>query len=470
LRKIGFNSSIWQAKKSWRYGLVAVLSCVVLAIGGDRPSTSAPASINNSNSANQMELPSNLNLNKTLMVGTDVAAWFLFDPQALAHREQDPCDWWTHDFAIRKELAAGNLLAVDTGSDGGFKVRFSTEGLSDRERAYVRYSREFRLRTLSGKLYFDGGYALSCDDPTSKPEEDPENWVELAKGDYRATVHTIDWYEEPGSVDSEGTGTETSLPAYVVVLESVPSLELISPPAIIPRMEPDLYSEEPYNFSEESEEIEETPLKREYALFIRNETIFPKAKIDEIPISKNEFQQLDFSSQKITAENVLEILSRSVVISPSNHPQQIATLFGVVTLSASNSIQVLGEDRFVDSWSYSMDGHGEQRVQIIRSFKRNGVDWVEVKPYTPQSEPVPDTLVQQLKQLFANYAATSPSYPKRIKYAHFYAERMESLTEASEIAWLVANALDLAPEIQRELLSLPEKELVERLIALLEAI
>jgi hypothetical protein len=62
-------------------------------------------------------------LDRTLDLGTDVAAFFLFHPDDLAHRQGDPIDWYTYDFACRPEFAAGRLIAFLTGSDGGYRFR-----------------------------------------------------------------------------------------------------------------------------------------------------------------------------------------------------------------------------------------------------------------------------------------------------------------------------------------------------------
>lgn len=68
--------------------------------------------------------------NERRIVGTDSASWFLFHPDDLAHRSKDPIGWHMYDFAIQKEFVAGNLIAVSTGGDGGFSIRFTNGKLS----------------------------------------------------------------------------------------------------------------------------------------------------------------------------------------------------------------------------------------------------------------------------------------------------------------------------------------------------
>jgi hypothetical protein len=60
---------------------------------------------------------------KMFIIGTDVAAWLIFHPDDLFHRDDDPINWWAQDFAIRKEFSTGTLVAVSTGGDGGYKIR-----------------------------------------------------------------------------------------------------------------------------------------------------------------------------------------------------------------------------------------------------------------------------------------------------------------------------------------------------------
>jgi hypothetical protein len=99
-------------------------------------------------------------LDKTLSVGTDVATWFLFHPDDLAHRQDDAHDWWNHNFAVSKEFAAGRLIAVGTGKDGTSRVHFTNQGLMERDRTYATKPIEFPLRVRRDRLYLDGGLVL----------------------------------------------------------------------------------------------------------------------------------------------------------------------------------------------------------------------------------------------------------------------------------------------------------------------
>jgi len=170
-------------------------------------------------------------------VGTDVATWFLFHPDDLAHRRDDPLDWWAYDFAVRKEFAAGALVAVETGSDGGYTVRCTDGSLSEREGRYRVAVCTFRLRVRHGRLYLDGGDALPCAEAQDRPEDHPDRWIAVANGAYRVTVHAIAWYEDPDALNAHGAVADDALPDYVAVFAPVADLDAVAPPPALPRLE-----------------------------------------------------------------------------------------------------------------------------------------------------------------------------------------------------------------------------------------
>jgi hypothetical protein len=384
---------------------------------------------------------------KVINIGTDVATWFLFHPQDLVHRNKDPLDWWAYDFAFKKEFASGNLIAVDTGADGGFSIRLTDQDLTTRERTYATYSKKFRLQVRHDRLFLDGGYALNADEQTDKPEDFPDQWIEISNGNYEVTVHVLAWHKEPGTVDQDGNSTKNSLPSYVVVFKPVDNLETIAIPEAIPRIEPDYYSEEYIPITDSSQQ----PIKREYPALVRPNIFFPSLEAN-FSITTSEHKQLE-------RLNKFEDSQFSFVISSSLEPQTIATLFRLNAYTG----QDYPDQRF------EVFGVNQQLLRIVRSYEKNGMSWAEVKPYDPPSSPAADsTLRDRLKQLFADYAATDTGYQNRIKHHRFYAERVASLTKSIEVAWAVANALDLPLATQRELITLSEKELLQRLIRILD--
>lgn len=376
-------------------------------------------------------------LNIKISVGTDVASWFLFHPDDLAYRRHDPHTWWTEDFAIAKEFAAGRLIAVGTGKDGNTNVRFTNQGLTEREQTYARKSAEFRLRVQQGCLYLDGGWAVP-----SAEQIDPEEcyrtsygWLTLPNGDYRATVHALAWFEEPGSMNEQGYSTPQALATFVVDIQPVKNLEEISPLTSIPDLEPIIYSEEWLNPVEEII----IPLEREYPLLCWDKVIFLGIE-----------QELDLS----TITEPFELMDRQVVVSYSQEDQAITTLFKVGAIQGKDADFLIGV--------------GEQLVRLNRIFKRRDAWWVEVEPYEPPSTCVDSATSERLKQLFADYAAKDTSYQSRIKFHRFYAERVASLKKPKELGWFVAQAIPFSGMQQQALLSLSDADLIEELNRVLE--
>ncbi|MGV6876693.1 DUF6386 family protein [Pseudochelatococcus sp. B33] len=167
-------------------------------------------------------------MEKTIMVGTDVAHLLLFHPDDLAHRDNDPIAWYGYDFAYRRESAAGRLIAWGTGSDGGYAVRLTTDSLTAEERAHACASWAFPLLVRHGRILLDNTNALPGASQVVDPDEIVDDWFELANGSYRVTVHPVD-RAEPEAAD---------LPDYVVTFEAVESIAGIpvadTPPGLRP--------------------------------------------------------------------------------------------------------------------------------------------------------------------------------------------------------------------------------------------
>ena len=383
-------------------------------------------------------------LDKTLSVGTDVAAWFLFHPNDLAHRRADPLNWWSYDFAIFKEFAAGTLVAVCTGGDGNSTVRFTNVGLTERELTYAFCWADFRLQVKHQSLYLDGGDVLPAEECDEIERCDPEGygWIELPNGNYRVTVHAIAWYDEPGALDENNYSTESALAAYVVDFQSVADLDSITPPTTLPDLYPVCSTSEDVVFSEGEElSIEHTPLQwSEYPVLQWHEVIFPYIE-----------HRLD-----ITGLEPFGLSDKQMVMVLSLDVPTIGTLVQERYWGTTYS----------EGDPYESEGVvGIRLVELKRVFKRNEVFWAEVEPYNPTFVPADLESIDELKRLFADYAAIKLTNSIHVKYPHFYAEHIASLTEARELGWRVAHALDLISDRQQELLALSERELIHRLIS-----
>ncbi|HEY1065697.1 MAG TPA: DUF6386 family protein, partial [Pirellulales bacterium] len=162
--------------------------------------------------------------NRTLVVDTDVASFYIFHPEDLAHRKTSPTGWPGYHFACQPEFEAGRLIAFDTGSDGTYKIRLTNESLTAREQEWLAHSGNFRLSVTRGRVYFDNGNSLPSDRYRDETEDYPDQWLQLENGNYKVTVNAIEWDSEPGAVDEEGEVAADSLPCYVVQFAKVDDL------------------------------------------------------------------------------------------------------------------------------------------------------------------------------------------------------------------------------------------------------
>src|SRR5689334_3733940 len=128
-----------------------------------------------------------LEWDKLYKLGTDVAGFVFFHPDQLAHRKKDPRGWCWDDFA--EEFRAGRLVAFGTGSDGQFTMKFVQRPLTPAEEKVLVVKECFRYDVRDGRLYWDNGNCLPCEDRFDNAAEDEHGWLELPNGLYRVTVH-----------------------------------------------------------------------------------------------------------------------------------------------------------------------------------------------------------------------------------------------------------------------------------------
>ena len=318
-------------------------------------------------------------INVRCSVSTEAATWFLFHPEDLAHRCDDPIDWWAEDFAIQKEFAAGRLIAVCTKKDGNTTIRLTNQGLTERERAYAHQSAEFRLLLQHERLYLGGGDVLPSAEQLSIEECDPSGygWITVANGHYRATVYAIAWFEEPGAMDDNGYSTAQALTAYVVDLQSVTDLSETHTPGSIPVLSSAIYDE---NLWVDENGIE--PLALEYPLLGWHEVIFPGIH-----------QELDANA----AKEPFELMDWQIIISPTIEEESIGTLFRASSLPGHWLDS--GTTNLPENIQEIIKGEGTQLVRLKRVFEKNGIRWVEVEPYEPPASVVSQEAIAYLKQL-----------------------------------------------------------------------
>ena len=169
---------------------------------------------------------------KLYELGTDAAGFLFYHPARLAHRKNSPIGWWMDDAA--EEFRAGRLVAFGTGSDGIFTLRFIRRPLTPAEEKVLVVRESFRYDGRDGRLYWDNGTCLPCEDQLEDAEDDREGWLGLPAGAYRVTVHALDWFSVP---EAERLA-DPDIAHYMVRFEPVASLEDVPAPGELPWLLP----------------------------------------------------------------------------------------------------------------------------------------------------------------------------------------------------------------------------------------
>jgi hypothetical protein len=162
----------------------------------------------------------------TVDVGTDIASFYLYEPEALQHRAQSPWCWFFDASALGTAVSEstvperrdGRLVEVRTtrplyvegrdaplwmGSDGGYRFRCTTAGLTSAEarREYPETRELYRpqlIHVTHGRLLLDGGYVIPHTPTEGKLPSVEEAvachgaaWLSLPNGSYQVTVHHL---------------------------------------------------------------------------------------------------------------------------------------------------------------------------------------------------------------------------------------------------------------------------------------
>ena len=174
-------------------------------------------------------------MDTTCIVGTDIASFLLYEPEALQHRASSPWGWF-YDFSDSggdlgsltvPERADGRLVCIDTaipvyledqdrvmwvGSDGGYLFRCTTGGLTpdEAEREYPETRERLEpqpIHVTHERLLLDGGSLIPYDHTPGFQELSFTDALEkalvallvLPSGTYRVTAH----YLAPSDEDEE---------------------------------------------------------------------------------------------------------------------------------------------------------------------------------------------------------------------------------------------------------------------------
>jgi hypothetical protein len=187
-------------------------------------------------------------MDMTCIVGTDIASFVLYEPEALHHRASSPWGWFSDFSDASDDLGAltvpertdGRLALIDTAlpvhreeddrvmwirSDGAYRFRCTTEGLTsdeaEREYPETRDASEVHIiHVTKERLLLDGGYLIPFDHtpgahgpdagvrfPVISLAEALEKqlvaWLALPNGTYRVTVHHLALSDEDNAEDDE---------------------------------------------------------------------------------------------------------------------------------------------------------------------------------------------------------------------------------------------------------------------------
>jgi hypothetical protein len=160
-------------------------------------------------------------------LGTDVAGFALYHPVRLAHRGKAPLGWWEE---AEQEFREGRLVAFNTGADGTFTLKFVQRPLFAAEEKALVVSQAFRYLVEDGQLYWDNTNCLPSEETVEEAAADPDGWLELPNGQYRITVHALDWFSLPDA-EREAAG---DISHYIVRVEPVSSFREVLAPKSAP--------------------------------------------------------------------------------------------------------------------------------------------------------------------------------------------------------------------------------------------
>ncbi len=352
----------------------------------------------------------------TVPIDCEVAAWFVYHPDDLAHRARSPEGWWRHGFAVEKELAAARLIGVDTGSDGGFMVRFTDRRLDEREAEFARHRATFPLRVSQGRLFLGNGDFLPSSDPTSDPFEDPEGWLDVPNGDYAVRVHALDWAAEPGAVDDAGVSTKSALPSYVAVFHAVDDLAKVRALPRLPIVTTHV-SPAAAHANNDAAAVARRAAAAGTGTFVfveSNEPMFPE-RAARVPLSDGQYTALR------------EERGWTVAVGSASTADSIVVVIRASSLEAGSAGQ----------W---LSGRALHAARIYGEPERTAAGAVRVTalPVTRSAGSPPPVEVRAVLDAFARYAADSAEYVGRIPHSAFEAERVASLDDPLQILYAVS--------------------------------
>jgi ATP-dependent protease La (LON) substrate-binding domain len=386
----------------------------------------------------------------TLCVGTDEAAWYLYHPDDLAHRNKAPSAWPSFPFAVHKEFAEGNLITLRTGSDGGHLIRFTNGELTESEKQRWVDSQTFRIEVRHGCLYLDGGDSIPNGEYLREvPRYCPDNWLILPNGKYQATVHALLWEEELETEENEENeeNEESTLPWYVTIFQFVESFDGVPFPDDIPVLLPERSL--PLEEVEEDEDEDEETISSIHPVLVWPNVIYPNI-VRMLPIDES---QCDYMGD-------LYVESCDLVDIPT------LLLVGEAKVGTTASLVMfdgVGGEGYGGKTQYHLNVTGLYPVKIVSLQQQDETFFAEVEKIVSDSF-ASSADVQEMRKRFTHYATTSSWFQQHVAFPAFYLEQVESENDPEQLAWLIANALELPLSIQIQLLEASHRDRVQLLI------
>jgi hypothetical protein len=155
-------------------------------------------------------------LDEIIQFFTDAATLVVYDPVVIQERIQDSIDWWCVDFKELEEVKNGLISLVSLSNDGSYKVRVTTESLTQNEKDFARsVMGPLGVTSKSGKVFIGQGECLPGEgDSISSENVSPREgkFIELPVGNYDLLFYYIK------ATDYANQKLVNSLPDIVIVI------------------------------------------------------------------------------------------------------------------------------------------------------------------------------------------------------------------------------------------------------------
>ncbi|MBC8134531.1 MAG: hypothetical protein H8F28_01420 [Fibrella sp.] len=385
-----------------------------------------------------------MKLEQTMDIGTDVASFFLFHPEDLKHRSEDPLDWYAYDFSCRKEFEAGNLVAFRTGGDGGYQLRLTGGDLTDAERTRETGSWGFGYTVRHGRVLVDNGDFLPSEEARAASKVPEGQWVDVPDGDYRVTVHPI-------------VREDDSLPDYVVRFEPVDKplriAESATPPDLIclegdtPKAAKPVSADGFYRIK-----ADDKPLLSTYPLLVvPGQYVLPGGNTS-IPVSDELFNAVREDDESLTNEEG----DVYVVLAPDEVTPGLATLAWV-----HGSSQLTGNPG-------RLSLRGERLVRVKGQREGKLLPEANVEPVTPDDSVLTESEIAALQGAFAAYADSHREGREAVRISLFERERIAAMTSGDALTTRLIELVPMPIETRFHLYEASNTERAHGLISLLK--